>query len=229
VSVTNGETGRKKAFDIDVALSQVKEAVAPFAPAALFQLHDEGYTSPFEQLLACMISIRTMDEVTIPTAQRLFERARTPAEVARLARAEIDELIQDCSFHERKAAQMQAIAAKVLGDYDGELPCDREILMSFSGVGIKCANLTLGLGCGQAQISVDVHVHRITNRWGYVRTGSPEQTTRALEAQLPREYWLEINRLLVPFGKHICTGRLPHCSTCPVEYMCRQVGVDRHR
>jgi endonuclease-3 len=223
------ETEGKKPFDIDVALSRVQEAVAPFAPAALFQLHDEGYTSPFEQLLACMISIRTLDEVTLPTARRLFGRARTAAEVARLAPAEIDDLIRDCSFHERKAAQMQAIAAQIVAEYGGELPCDQEILMSFSGVGVKCANLTLGLGCGQAQISVDVHVDRITNRWGYVRTHSPEQTMRALEEKLPRKYWLAINRLLVPFGKHVCTGRLPHCSTCPVEPMCRQVSVEQHR
>jgi endonuclease-3 len=225
----DSETERKEPFDIDVSLSRVREAVASFAPAALFQLHDEGYTSPFEQLLACMISIRTMDEVTVPTARRLFARAQTPAEVARLAPAEIDELIRDCSFHERKAAQMQAIAAQVMSEYGGELPCDQEVLMSFSGVGVKCANLALGLGCVQARISVDVHVHRITNRWGYIQASSPEQTTRALEAKLPREYWLEINRLLVPFGKHICTGWLPHCSTCPIEPMCQQVGVEKHR
>jgi endonuclease-3 len=96
-------------------------------------------------------------------------------------------------------------------------------------VGIKCANLALGLGCGVPSISVDVHVHRITNRWGYVATSAPERTTIALEGKLPVRHWLDINRLLVPFGKHICTGRLPRCSTCPVEDMCRQVGVEKHR
>jgi endonuclease-3 len=85
------------------------------------------------------------------------------------------------------------------------------------------------VACGASKISVDIHVHRVTNRWGYVRTRTPEQTTAALEATLPRRYWIEINRLLVPFGKHICTGALPKCSVCPVLVYCRQVGVRAHR
>jgi endonuclease-3 len=92
-------------------------------------------------------------------------------------------------------------------------------------VGPKCANLVLGIACGQPKIGVDVHVHRVTNRWGYVRTRTPEQTMVALEQQLPPRYWVEINKLLVPFGKHICQGVHPRCSVCPVADMCRQVGV----
>ncbi len=87
----------------------------------------------------------------------------------------------------------------------------------------------LGIACGEPRIGVDVHVHRVTNRWGYVQARTPEETMRALETKLPREYWVEINRLLVPFGKHICTGRLPRCSTCPVREPCAQVGVVKHR
>jgi endonuclease-3 len=109
------------------------------------------------------------------------------------------------------------------------LPCDEDALLSFHGVGPKCANLVLGIACGQARIGVDVHVHRVSNRWGYVEAGTPEQTRAALEARLPKRYWVEINALLVPFGKHICTGTAPYCSRCPVWEMCRQVGVTRHR
>lgn len=76
---------------------------------------------------------------------------------------------------------------------------------------------------------MDVHVHRITNRWGYVRTTRPEATMFALEQKLPKHYWITINRLLVPFGKHICTGNFPKCSTCPVADMCERVGVERSR
>ncbi len=219
----------KQPFDIDLVMARVEQAVQPFPRAALFQLAGEGYASLFEQLVACIISIRTLDEMTVPVARRLFARARTPASMAGLSPAEIDGLIHDSSFHERKAAQIHAIAVRTYREYGGELPCDRELLLSFAGVGAKCANLALGLGCGRAFISVDIHVHRITNRWGYVATSAPERTMAALESQLPERYWLDINRLLVPFGKHVCTGRLPHCSTCPVEDMCRQVGVDKHR
>lgn len=224
----NGVEG-KRPLEVDTVFRRIRAAVRPFAKAALFELADLGFDSPFEQLIACIISIRTRDEVTLPTAQRLFERARTPAEMSCLSPEEIDQLIHPCTFHEPKARQIHAIAQRVLIEYDGNLPCDAEVLLSFHGVGIKCANLVLGIACGQPNIAVDIHVHRVVNRWGYVQTPTPEQTTAALNAKLPRRYWIEINRLLVPFGKHICTGQLPHCSTCPVLDMCQQVGVRAHR
>lgn len=191
----------------------------------MFELYERGFTSPFEQLVACLISIRTLDEVMLPTAERLFARARTPKAISQLTPAEIATLIRPCTFYENKAVQIHTIAHRVEADYGGELPCDREVLLSFAGVGPKCAGLVLGLACGQTFIGVDIHVHRVTNRWGYVKTTTPEKTMVALEDKLPRDYWLEINRLLVPFGKHICTGSRPHCSTCPVLEMCQQVGV----
>jgi endonuclease III len=216
-------------FDIDLALERIEAAVRPYPKAALFELAEEGYRTPFEQLAACIISIRTLDEVTLPAARRLFAAARSPEAMSRLTAAVIDERIRAASFHERKAEQILAIARQVVADFEGELPCDRQLLLSFAGVGPKCANLALGIACGQPFISVDVHVHRVTNRWGYVQAPTPEKTMLALEAALPARYWLDINRLLVPFGKHICTGRRPRCSTCPVLAMCRQVGVTTHR
>jgi endonuclease-3 len=219
----------KKPLDIDVVMGRIEEAVRPFPKAALFELAEEGFNSPFEQLIACIISIRTLDETTLVTSRRLFAHARTAADMSRLTPQAIDDLIHDSSFHERKAPQILAIARQVVAHYGGDLPCDRDLLLSFAGVGPKCANLTLGIACEALLISVDVHVHRVTNRWGYVQTSSPENTMVALEARLPGRYWLDINRLLVPFGKHICTGRLPRCSTCPVLEMCQQVGVKTHR
>jgi endonuclease-3 len=219
----------KLPFDIGEMLRRIEQGVAKYPKAALFELAEDGYNTPFEQLVACMISIRTLDEMTIKLGRRLFARARTPVEISKLSVEEIDRLIYGCTFHDRKAAQIMRIALELVEHHGGELPCDEELMLSFSGIGIKCANLTLGIACGQQKISVDVHVHRITNRWGYVLTRSPEKTTEALMAILPGKYWLEINRLLVPFGKHICTGERPRCSTCPVLAYCRQVGVTTHR
>jgi endonuclease III len=207
----------------------VREAVRPLPKAAMFQLAEEGFASPFEQLVACIISIRTLEETTLPAARRLFAAARTPAEVAALDPAEIERLIRPATFHEPKARQIRAIAEEVAARYGGDLPCDRDVLLSFRGVGPKCANLALGIACGAAEIGVDVHVHRVTNRWGYVAARTPEATMLALRAVLPREYWVEINRLLVPFGKYVCTSTAPKCSTCPVLDYCRQVGVTSHR
>jgi endonuclease-3 len=219
----------KKTFDIDLAIKLIDVAVRPFPKAAMFELAEEGFNSAFEQLVACMISIRTYDEVSLPTARRLFARARAPAEVSQLTVEEIDSLIITSTFHERKASQIHEIALRIVDEYAGNMPCESEVLLSFPGVGPKCANLVLGIACGQPSISVDIHVHRVTNRWGYVTASTPEKTMTALELKLPREHWIDINRLLVPFGKHICTGERPRCLTCPVLDMCQQVEVKGQR
>lgn len=230
---TSSESAPAKApLDIDEMLARIRLAVARFPKAALFELADR-FPEPFHILIGCIISIRTRDEVSLPAAVRLFEAAATPAEVAALGPARIDALIYPATFHEGKGCQIHAIAQRVATEFHGQLPCDLEILTSFRGVGPKCANLTLGIACpekaAEVGIGVDIHVHRVTNRWGYVAKKTPEKTMAALQAKLPRRYFVEINALLVPFGKHICTGSLPRCSTCPVLEMCRQVGVTQHR
>ncbi len=218
----------KRPFDVETAVERLREAVRPYPKAALFELFAEGHTSVFEVLVACIISIRTRDEVTLPTSRQLFARARTPAEMVKLSPDEIDELIDACNYHEPKAKQIHEIARRTVAEFGGTLPCDADVLMSFHGVGPKCANLALGIACNLPLIGVDVHVHRVTNRWGLVHEPTPEKTMEALQQKLPQPYWVEINALLVPFGKHICTGTAPKCSTCPLLDMCRQVGVTSH-
>ena len=219
----------KRPLNIHAMLRRIRQEVSQFADAAMFDLAEQGYATPFHQLVACIISVRTRDEVSLPTAIRLFETAPTAEEMGRLSIPRLAELIRPSSFYETKAYNIRDLARRVAEEYGGNLPCDFEVMTSFRGVGPKCANLTLGIACGATEISVDVHVHRVTNRWGYVRTSTPKATRLVLEKKLPRKYWVEINRLLVPFGKHVCTGRLPKCSTCPVLEYCRQVGVTEHR
>ena len=216
-------------FDIDVALARIAEAVRLYPKAAMFELAERGFASPFQQLVACVISIRTRDEESLPISLRLFASAPTAEAVAALSPEQIDALITPSTFHERKAHQIHAIAQRAIAEFGGDLPCDAEVMRSFAGVGPKCAHLALGVSCGEAVISVDIHVHRVTNRWGYVQTTTPEQTMVALQETLPERYWIRINELLVPFGKHVCTGVRPKCSTCPVLEMCQQVGVTSHR
>ncbi len=221
---------RKAPVHAGTAVRLLRKAVGEFADAAMFALRDEhGHRSLFEQLVACILSIRTRDEASLPAALQLFERASTPRAIAALSVAQIDSLIHDVAFHEGKARQIREIAQRTEGEHRGTLPCDYDTLVSFRGVGPKCANLALGVACGTARIAVDIHVHRVTNRWGIVSERTPERTGTALEAVLPKRYWVEINRLLVPFGKHVCTGRLPKCSTCVLLRMCKQVGVTSHR
>ncbi|MFL5463601.1 MAG: endonuclease III domain-containing protein [Gemmatimonadaceae bacterium] len=219
----------KRAFDIHMVLRRIRQEVKQFADAAMFDLAEQGFATPFHQLAACIISIRTLDEVSLPAALRLYKLAPTAEAVARLSAKRIAELIKPASYYETKAYNIKDLAQRVTDEYGGNLPCDFEVMTSFRGVGPKCANLTLGIACGAQAISVDVHVHRVTNRWGFVQGATPDATRVALEKRLPRKYWIEINRLLVPFGKHVCTGRLPKCSVCPVLEYCRQVGVTEHR
>ena len=219
----------KQPFDIDEAIRILREVTAPFPRAALFELAARGHKSVFEILVACIISIRTYDEVTLPAALRLFAAAPTPAAVAALSEKAIDALIHPCTYHEPKAKTIRTIAQATAEEHGGTLPCDPETLMEFHGVGPKCANLALGIACNLPLIGVDIHVHRVTNRWGIVREKTPEKTMEALRAKLPQANWVEINALLVPFGKHVCTGTNPKCSTCPLLSMCQQVGVTKNK
>lgn len=216
-------------FDLNTVLARIEEAIRPYPKAAMFDLFERGYNSLFEQLISCIVSIRTLDETTIPVSLRLFDQARTPEQLLTIDIPTLTDLLYGTTYPDQKAYTMRGIAERIVNEFGGQLPADFATLISLKGVGPKCANLALGVATGQAAISVDVHVHRVVNRWGYVHTKQPEQTLKVLENQVPRDQWVSINRLLMPFGKHICTGTLPHCSTCPVLPYCEQVGVERHR
>lgn len=216
-------------MDLNVVLSRIAVAIAPFPKAAMFDLAEQGYNTLFEQLISCIVSIRTLDETTIPVSLRLFNVARTPEQLAALTPEQLTELLYGTTYPDQKAYTLLGIARRTLDEFGGRLPADFDGLTSLKGVGPKCANLALGVATGQAAISVDIHVHRVVNRWGYVATKQPEQTLKVLEKVVPHDRWVDINRLLMPFGKHICTGTLPRCSTCPVLEYCERVGVERSR
>lgn len=219
----------KRPFDVEEAFARLREPMREYPKAGLFQLVDEGYGRPFDLLVACILSIRTLDEVMVPAAKRLLDVARTPAEIAALTLEQIDTLITPCVFHSPKSRTIHGMARAIVEKHGGVMPCEEAVLLEFPGVGPKCANLALGIGCGQARIGVDIHVHRVVNRWGIVAEATPEATLSALEQLFPRDLWIETNRLLMPFGKFLCTGKLPHCSTCPLMDMCRQVRVTTHQ
>lgn len=219
----------KKPFNLSIVLKRIEKAVKPYPKAAMFELYERGYTSLFEQLISCIISIRTLDETTIPLSEKLFQMVRTPKELIKLSPKKLEHLLHGATFPGQKAYTMLGIAKAAIDQYNGELPANFQKLTELKGVGPKCANLALGVSKKQAAISVDVHVHRVTNRWGFVETSSPEQTMLQLQQKVPQQKWIDINRLLMPFGKHVCTGRLPHCSACAVLEYCRQVGVASHQ
>lgn len=220
----------KEPFDVDEVFRRLRRATAGLPKAAMFDLRDEGHDTPFEQLVGSLISARTRDETTVAVSRRVFAAARTPEAMAAMDEATLAALLNGATFPEPKARDLIALARRIVAEHGGQVPDSMEELTAFRGVGPKIAALTLAVGFGKAAaVPVDVHVHRITNRWGIVATSTPERTMAALHDVLPQRYWIEINERLVPFGKWVCTGERPKCSTCVLLSQCRQVGVTSHR
>lgn len=220
----------REPFDIDEVFRRLRRAVKGLKKAAMFDLRDRGFGSPFEQLVGSLISARTRDETTLAVCLRLFEVARTPEAMAALDPERLTRLLRGATFADVKARDIRELSRRIVEEHGGRVPDTLEGLSAFRGVGPKIAALTLAVGFDRPAIAVDVHVHRITNRWGYVATKSPEKTAEALALVLPEKYWVEINERLVPFGKSICTGNAPpKCSACLLFSMCRQVGVEKAR
>lgn len=205
-------------------LTKVREVVRSTTLAEVERRRD-----PFRLLVACVISLRTKDEVTAQASARLFAVAAAPEALARLPQSRIAKLIFPAGFYNTKAKQIREISRRIARDHGDRVPADREALLALPGVGRKTANLVLGLGFGIPAICVDTHVHRISNRLGLVRTKNPEETEHALEKVLPRRLWIEINDLLVTFGQNVCQPVSPWCSTCPLAARCPRIGVGRHR
>ncbi len=223
-----GPKGPMTTREATAALRVLREASVSWdVPSVSFVAENSG--SPFQILIATVLSLRTQDATTIHAARRLFALAEGPAAVLALDEATIATAIYPVGFYRQKAKQIREICRLLLERHGGEVPADLDTLLELPGVGRKTANLVVSLGFGLPGICVDTHVHRITNRWGYVETRSPEETEMALRARLPKPYWIEINRLLVQFGQGICRPVSPWCSTCPVAKWCRRAGVTSAR
>ena len=189
----------------------------------------ETYASPFRVLISCILSLRTQDATTAKASHRLFAVADTPQAMVKLSAKKIEQLIYPVGFYKTKARQIREICRAIIDQYGGRVPDEIDELLKFKGVGRKTANLVVTLGYNKPGICVDTHVHRISNRWGYINTATPEKTEVALRAKLPKRYWIEYNNLLVNFGQHLCRPISPLCSACPVKKYCPQLGVGVRR
>ena len=189
----------------------------------------ETYESPFRVLISCILSLRTQDATTAKASHRSFAIADSPQAMVKLTAKKIARLIYPVGFYKTKALNILEMCQTMIDQYDGRVPDDIDELLKFKGVGRKTANLVVTLGYNKPGICVDTHVHRISNRWGYIKTATPEKTEIALRAKLPNRYWIEYNNLLVNFGQHLCRPISPLCSECPVKKYCRQIGVGVRR
>ncbi|WP_373531067.1 endonuclease III [Vampirovibrio sp.] len=215
---------QKNAAAMDnTTMCQVLEILAntyDFHPMGELTQHD-----PYKVLVACVLSLRTKDEVTMPASERLFAHADTPAKMVTLPVAQVAELIYPVGFYKTKAQSIVDFSQKLLDDFGGEVPNTIDELLTLKGVGRKTANLVVGLGHQLPAICVDIHVHRICNRMGYIQTKTPDESEMTLREILPLPYWNVINTMMVLHGQQICRPIGPHCDRCPVASLCPKVNV----
>ncbi|MGD8256576.1 MAG: endonuclease III, partial [Desulfobacterales bacterium] len=181
--------------------------------------------TPFTVLISCLLSLRTQDKTTDEASKKLFRLAKTPQTMAMLTTSKIEKTIYPVGFYRTKSKNIKKICDQLLSQNGGQVPDDFDELLKLPGVGRKTANLVITQGFGKPGICVDTHVHRITNRWGYVQTKTPEQTEMALRRKLPQKYWIIINDLLVAYGQNLCKPISPLCSQCKIYSCCDRVGV----
>ncbi|MFA5059463.1 MAG: endonuclease III [Candidatus Omnitrophota bacterium] len=187
------------------------------------------WKSPFLVLISCLLSLRTKDEVTLPASERLFALAASPQGMFRLSIPTIEKTIYPVGFYKTKARNIKLICQTLIKKFASQVPADIDTLLTLRGVGRKTANLVMTEGFGKLGICVDTHVHRISNRFGYIATKTPEETEWALRAKLPKKFWIEYNALLVMWGQNICKPVSPFCSRCAVKDLCQRKEVELSR
>ncbi len=215
--------------EIHAALRILRKEVRQWQDPVVGVVAKESGRDPFRILISCLLSLRTKDRTTTEASERLFTLAADPASMLKLPGRRIERTIYPVGFYRTKAKQIHEICRRLLDIYGGRVPDSIDELLTLPGVGRKTANLVVTVGYQKPGICVDVHVHRISNRWGYVSTNTPEQTEEALRKKLPRRYWITYNDLLVPFGQNLCLPVSPYCSRCKLTRYCERVGVARSR
>ena len=190
----------------------------------------EELNDPFKVLVSCILSLRTKDNITYPTSIKLFKIASTPKKIANMPLPKLKSIIKKVNYYKTKAERIKVISKQIVKDYNNKVPNDFDELMKFKGVGRKTANIVMTYGHGnQGHIAVDTHVHRISNRLGWVKTKTPDNTEFALKKTVPKKYWYWVNELFVRHGQNICNPISPWCSKCPVSKLCPKIGVKKQR
>ena len=214
---------------ITAALRIVKREIRQWEEPVLGVVARESNRDPFRILISCLLSLRTKDKTTGEASARLYALAHQPSTMLTIPLQQIEQAIYPVCFYRTKAKSIHAICRRLLDVYGGAVPDSIEELVTLSGVGRKTANLVVTVAFGKPGICVDIHVHRISNRWGYVKTETPEETEVALRNKLPKQHWITFNDLLVPYGQHLCQPVSPFCSKCKLTEYCDRVGVTKSR
>ncbi|MFN7980258.1 MAG: endonuclease III [Vicinamibacterales bacterium] len=207
-------------------MRELSRAITGLELPAIEKISENQQENPFQVLIATLLSARTQDATTLAASTRLFSVAPTPDAMVTLTVRQIEKLIKPVSFFHTKARHVKATAQLLLDEYGGKVPGTMDELLRFPGVGRKTANLVLIISFrSQQNICVDTHVHRISNRLGWVKTRTPEETEQALYAATDREWWPHINLYLVTWGQNVCRPNYPRCDGCVIANQCPRLGV----
>jgi len=190
---------------------------------------DSKNFTPYQTLISCLLSLRAKDEVTEKISNDLFKIAKTPEQMLKINDKRLKQIIFSSGHYNKKAEAIKHVSQQLIKKFNSEVPQTREELMSIKHIGPKTANIVLCFSFNKSYIPVDTHVHRIPNRLGWLKTKTPEQTELELMKILPKNYWKDINGLLVLFGKKVCVPVSPKCSICPISKYCKRINVKTSR
>jgi endonuclease III len=207
-------------------LNRIGKAIRDMELPAVEKISEEQQGTPFHVLVSTMLSAQTRDAVTLEASTRLFKKAPTPRAMLKLSTAEIEKLIYPVSFYRHKAKHVKETCRLLLENFGGRVPGTMDELLTLPGVGRKTANLVLILAFKSAKnICVDTHVHRISNRLGWVKTNTPDETEQALYRATDTRWWPIVNLYLVTWGQNVCRPVYPRCGECAIARWCERVGV----
>jgi endonuclease-3 len=216
------------AAPVAIVMRRLAKAIDGLDEPAVEKISGKHKRDPFRVLISTMLSAQTRDEVTHAASLRLFGVARSPRTMARLPVKQIERLIYPVSFYRHKARHVKIACDQILERFGGRVPSTMEELLTLAGVGRKTANLVLILAHqSEANICVDTHVHRISNRLGWVRTRTPDETEQALYRAARRRWWPIINLYLVTWGQNVCRPIYPLCGECVLADICPKIGVTK--
>jgi endonuclease-3 len=220
--------GSGAATNVRAVMRELARAIDGLELPAVEKISERQEQDPFQVLIATLLSARTQDATTLAASTRLFSVARTPRTMAALPVRRIERLIYPVSFYRHKARHVKATCRMLVERFGGRVPATMEGLLVLPGVGRKTANLVLILAFkSQRHICVDTHVHRISNRLGWVRTRTPDETEQALYSATAERWWPYINLYLVTWGQNVCRPVYPRCDGCVLRRLCPRVGVTK--
>ncbi len=210
----------KTCYNTAMKIAEKKEALALLEKLYIGAKPALKYSSPYELLVAVVLSAQCTDERVNKVTAELFKEYNTPSKMITLSQTELERYIFSCGFYRMKAEHILSASRDILEKYQGEVPCTIEELTSLAGVGKKTANVVYSVAFGGAAIAVDTHVFRVSNRLGLAKGNTPQKVEALLQKAIPKEDWSSAHHWLIWHGRKVCHSRKPNCENCTLAHVC---------